>query len=158
MEELSENVSIFEYILDEDGNRRQDRILQRGVAKGAKENKRTIEKQLLIISADEFMANLKIIRDAVGDDVERFTEAELSSKYNARLSAVVKQMFPEAASKRGRLGTHILREIYANATYQVLDHEPMSQNGWIAKVLGPQGSPHEYVCWIDRKKASDCDS
>ena len=148
VEQLSENVSTFEYILDEDGNNRQDQILQRGVAKTAKESNRTIEKPLLIIQADEFMANLQIIRDEVGDDIERFTEAELSSKYNARLSAVVKKMFPAALSMRERLGTHILREIYANASYQVLNHDPMSQNGWIAKVLGhKEGSLNTVVSY-----------
>ena len=148
VEELSEKVSTFEYILDEDGERRQDVILQRGVAKAAKESNRTIEKPLLIISADEFMANLQIIRDEVGDDVERFTEAEISSKYNARLSAVVKQMFPAAAKIRGRLGTHILREIYANASYQVLNHDPMSLNGWVSKVLGhKEGSLNTVVSY-----------
>jgi hypothetical protein len=94
------------------------------------------------------MANLQIIRDEVGDDIERFTEAELSSKYNARLSAVVKKMFAAALSMRERLGTHILREIYANASYQVLNHDPMSQNGWIAKVLGhKEGSLNTVVSY-----------
>jgi hypothetical protein len=148
VEQLSEKVSTFEYILDEDDERRQDKVKQIGVAKTAKESNRTIEKPLLIIQADEFMANLKIIRDEVGDDIERFTEAELSSKYNARLSAVVKQMFPAAAKMRGRLGTHFPREIYANASYQVLNHDPMSQNGWIAKVLGhKEGSLNTVVSY-----------
>ena len=109
-------------------------IEQDGVAKN-KGAERNIDKPLLVLSNEQFLSLLDEVRTEVGDDVN-LSNPELSTKYGDVINKRVKKLFPAAYVIRGRLGSHFLREIYANTSYHVFNHKPMPLTTWIAKFLG----------------------
>jgi len=116
-------------------------IRQNGVAKqyDGDRNDREIVKPLLVITATQFLAARQRLVQVVGSDVNTMTNAALTSKYNAKLVKMVKEKFPIADDTRTQVGSHFLREVYGNATYEVVDRLPTSRSAWLAQVLGHSG-------------------
>lgn len=56
--------------------------------------------------------------------------AHLTNLYNSRAIAIIRQFIPKAK------GTHTLRKIYANFSYDRYSDKTMTRNAWITTVLG----------------------
>ena len=112
---------------------------QIGVAKqkDGLDNTTTFTKPLLVMTYSEFATLRDRVVAHVGDDCE-LSNKQLTGKYNTAIAKRVKQLFPGATTKRKGVGSHLLREIYANSTYEVVERPPMSRTAWLAKVLGHQ--------------------
>jgi hypothetical protein len=137
IEIMSTSVSNFEQAFDENNELLPNHIRQIGVAKDRDEDQeRLIQKPILLLTFDQVITAILKVREHIGDDYLYLKNAELTSKYNAKISLQQKKNWPGAFKQRGRLGSHFSREVYANTSFVVLDHEPMSKNAWIASVLG----------------------
>lgn len=136
IEILSRKVSTFTAVDTSDTWVKQIGVAKHNRAGSEIQIRREIVKPLLILTFDELSKMIARVREDVGNTVEVVTNAELGDKYNHGISKCVKTCFPDIAAQRRRLGSHFLREVYANATYEVINHEPMSRSSWISKVLG----------------------
>jgi hypothetical protein len=58
------------------------------------------------------------------------------NQFNAPINNTINAHYPNAAQYTPRLTSHSFRKVYANWSYDMHGHKPMSRNAWIAKVLG----------------------
>ena len=76
-----------------------------------------------------------IIRPALS--VQNLSNAQATNKYNSKAIARIRSFKGmDKHDKKNRLGTHVLRKIYANYSYDNYSLKDISRNAWITKVLG----------------------
>ncbi len=134
VELLDKNTSVFSDV-------GQNNIInQRGFAKkrGARANG-DVTKPLLWTSAANFLCELQILRDEVGERGHT-TRAEIAKSFSSQLVARCKDVWFENAANGQRTGTHINRSIYANVAYKSRGNAGESLTYFIKNVLG-----HEHM-------------
>jgi hypothetical protein len=86
------------------------------------------------LTYDDISAAVAFVRD--NTDVEGLTRKDMGNKYNKRLVKIVKEAFPGPLAQEPRIGTHLLRAIYANVAYRFFS-ETLGQSltSFISEVL-----------------------
>lgn len=97
----------------------------------------SIEKPVLHVSVDQFIAMVAELRHQLKDAIEKIRRGEMtgyqfSQAKNSQINSVVKKMVPGATS-------HTLRKIYSDLSYKLHGADSgMSHAGWLSHVLGHQ--------------------
>ena len=119
-------------------------IIQRGVAKSKEQV--VIEKPVIGITVKQFLETLSNMRDICQSDC---SNAAYANKFEKHIVGHIKQLYPQV--KLGA-GTHILRALYARASYRLSDRT-ISFTLWLKDVLGHKtySCIHHYdsILWSD---------
>jgi hypothetical protein len=125
-------------------SKRPGHIIQTGAAKT--KDVVVIEKPVIGITPKEFLDTLSELRDVCQSDC---SNAAYANKFEKQIVVHIKQLYPQV--KHGA-GTHILRALYARASYRLSD-QTNSFTLWLKDVLGHKtySCVHNYdsILWSD---------
>lgn len=113
-------------------------ILQVGVSKDRESDvmgPRTISKPVVGLSVSEFLQHRQFVEDHVGNIVDKAEQERITAEYVPIAAKLVKKQWPSAMARK-KVGSHLLREIYAVMSYKQQHVKGRSQTGWTAAVLG----------------------
>lgn len=121
-------------------------VLQTGTAKSQDGNSWQKAKPLVGMNYSQFEQGLRFVRERTSGAVNRGDSNEELTVFEADATAVAKTVYADAYRRWGRLGTHIGRAVYGNASYVYYkgNDSTYDRTLWIKEMLGHSSDISNY--------------